>query len=120
MAAYEFVYHMDGGDKKILAMHQDQVIERPEMASVIAHSDFCANAGLAYKGATGDTTALTFQPHPEFSPEYMRDLIESRMGRIPVDQAKAAMAAVGDENDSPEIAQMIAGFFKQAAREQAA
>jgi len=116
----EVVYHMDGGDKKILAMHQDQVIERPEMASVIAHSDFCANAGLAYKGATGDTTALTFQPHPEFSPEYMRDLIESRMGRIPVDQAKAAMAAVGDENDSPEIAQMIAGFFKQAAREQAA
>ena len=45
----------------IQAMHQDQVVELPPGAAVIAGSDFCPYGALAY-----GTTALSFQGHPEF------------------------------------------------------
>ncbi|MGB7286566.1 MAG: type 1 glutamine amidotransferase, partial [Salaquimonas sp.] len=63
-------YEMQDKKRAILAMHQDQVVEKPTDAAVIASTEFCKNAGLAYRGK-----AISFQPHPEFTPEFMRDLI---------------------------------------------
>ena len=105
------------GKRTILAMHQDQVVEKPADAEVIASTDFCSNAGLVYKGK-----AISFQPHPEFSPDYMRDLIRYKIerGTMPIEQAKAALDAVGDENDSREIAVQLASFFLAAKAEKAA
>lgn len=109
-------YFMPDKKRSILAMHQDQVIEKPEDAEVIASTDFCANAGLAYKGK-----AISFQPHPEFTPEYMRDLIRYKAGKgLPVEQAEAALAALPDHNDSGEIAKQLVDFFVRARAEQAA
>lgn len=53
-----------------MAWHQDQVVELPKDARVIGRSDACRLAMLAY----GDT-ALTIQPHPEFTTGFMTDLI---------------------------------------------
>ena len=90
------------------AMHQDQVVVLPPEARVTASSDFCSNAALAYKGK-----AISYQPHPEFSPGYMRDLIEMRKGTVlPEDHANSALEAITDELDSAEIANEIAEFYK--------
>lgn len=66
-----------GKQETLYAYHQDQVVKPPNDAVVIMTSDFCENAGLAY----GDW-GLSYQPHPEFSREYMEDLIEVRKGSL--------------------------------------
>ena len=98
----------DGRKIELHAMHQDQVVVLPPEARVTASSDFCSNAALAYKGK-----AISYQPHPEFSPGYMRDLIEMRKGTVlPEDHANSALEAITDELDSAEIANEIAEFYK--------
>lgn len=105
-------YRMQGGEEVVLhAMHQDQVTVRPPEVEVIASSEFCENAGFAYKGK-----AISFQPHPEFTSEFMRDLISVRAGTVfTSDQASEAICGLGDEGDSAKIADRIAAFFKQSA-----
>ena len=102
--------HPDGTKTKLLAMHQDQVVEKPPEAEIVASNDFCKMAGLAYK-----KKALSFQPHPEFTHEFMEGLIKSRMGvTIPVEQAEPSLADVYAANDSKAYANRIAEFFKSA------
>ncbi len=102
--------HPDGTKTKLLAMHQDQVVEKPPEAEIIASNDFCKMAGLAYKNK-----ALSFQPHPEFTHEFMEGLIKSRMGvTIPVEQAEPSLADVYADNDSKAYANRIAEFLKSA------
>ncbi len=92
----------------LLAMHQDQVVEKPPQARLIAQTDFCANAGLAYQG-----NAISFQPHPEFTPEFMRDLIRHKIELgMPREQGEAAIALIQDENDSGSIAMQLVEFYK--------
>ena len=61
------------------AWHQDQVVKKPKKAKVLAESSFCKYAVLSY----GDNI-LTTQPHPEFTHEVIKGLIETRgKGRVP-------------------------------------
>ena len=110
--------HYKLGDKNVelLASHQDQVVEIPAQAQVIASSDFCANAGLAY-----GRKALSFQPHPEFTPQFMRDLVayKETLGFSP-DAAKEALDNINDDNDSAVIAMQIAEFYKAALAQKSA
>ena len=110
-------YQMSDKELDILAMHQDQVVEKPADAVVIASTDFCKNAGLVYRGK-----AISFQPHPEFTPEYMRDLIQYKIenSNFPKEQGKAAIENVASKNDSMHIARQLADFFIAAKAEQAA
>ncbi len=110
-------YKMSDKELDVLAMHQDQVVEKPADAIVIASTDFCKNAGLAYQGK-----AISFQPHPEFTPEYMRDLIQYKIENtsFPKEQGKAAIENVASKNDSMHIARQLADFFIAAKAEQAA
>jgi len=62
------------------AIHQDQVVEKPTDATLIASSDSCANAVLAY-----GNKALTIQPHPEFNKSFTIDLLESMGAKLPAD-----------------------------------
>ena len=73
-------YHFGSAGEKhtLLAWHQDQVIQPPENAKVIATNDFCSNAALAY----GDW-GLSYQPHPEFSVPYYEKLAEIRKAVLP-------------------------------------
>ena len=60
---------MPGMAKFTLALAcQDQVIEPPAGALLLAQSDFCSFAALSY-GQTG----LSFQGHPEFTADIGRD-----------------------------------------------
>ncbi|GAB1362465.1 type 1 glutamine amidotransferase [Rhodobacter sp.] len=99
----------DFGDEKLTlnAWHQDQVVEKPDSATAIAHTDFCANAALLY-----DDRMFTVQPHPEFRKEFMEGLIRYRgPGLVPDAILEGATQRIDRPLDSPKMADRIARFF---------
>jgi len=90
------------------AFHQDQVTELPKDATVLAGSEFCPHAVLAY----GDK-AISIQPHPEFSTDFERDLIAYRRATSfsEVD-ADAALDSLDTPLDTERIAEWIVHFIK--------
>jgi GMP synthase (glutamine-hydrolysing) len=102
-------YDFDGTPIALNAWHQDQVVEKPAAARVIATHPFCLNAGLAY----GDTV-LTVQPHPEFNAEMVDALIRHR-GPGLIDDALLDDARDRLETplDAQSFADRMADFFKR-------
>lgn len=99
------------GDQKqfsINAVHQDQVIKKPDNSEVLATSSFCKNAGLIY----GDLI-MTFQAHPEFKMDFEKDLIKVRAGdAFPMEESHAALASLeGQNTDSQSVANWFAQFL---------
>ena len=90
------------------ASHQDQVVELPPHASVLAGSDFCPYAMLAYD----DAPAISMQPHPEFTPAFSAALIEKQRGRsLSEAQADRALKSLDAPDDHARVADWIAGFL---------
>ncbi|QRZ14063.1 type 1 glutamine amidotransferase [Paracoccus methylovorus] len=98
-----------GGERVTLnAWHQDQVIDRPDGAEVVASSPFCENAALVY-----DDHAFTVQAHPEFDDTFIHGLIEHRAkGNVPEPLLDGARARMGEARQSAGIADRIEAFFK--------
>ena len=102
---YDFSGHM----MRLNAWHQDQIVELPADARVIARNDFCENAALVY----GDRV-FSLQAHPEFDDDFIRGLIEHRArGLVPDDLLGDAVARMGGRTDARELADRIEAFFRQ-------
>ena len=86
------------------ASHQDQVVDCPAVARVIASSAFTPYAGLDY----GD--AISFQFHPEFEAEFAVALIEARRDRFGA-AADPAIASLSQPNDRARVARWIGRFL---------
>ncbi|HHB83251.1 MAG TPA: type 1 glutamine amidotransferase [Devosia sp.] len=95
----------------IMAWHQDQVTQLPPGASVAGRSDFCKYAMLSY-----GTRALSIQAHPEFTPEFMNDLIEARRDILPDDIVEAARKNMDAPLSANEVADQFEAFFKMNKR----
>lgn len=105
-------YQFGGETVRLNAWHQDQVVELPSEASVIATSNFCQNAALVY-----GERALTMQAHPEFRTEFVAGLIEKRgPGVVPDALMQAARARFDQPIDDDKMADRIAGFFLAAEK----
>jgi GMP synthase-like glutamine amidotransferase len=99
----------DFGDRTytLNAWHQDQVVEKPKGAKVLASTDFCENAALLY-----DDRMFSVQPHPEFRKEFVEGLIKHRgPGLVPDPILRAATDRLDTPLDSPSMADRIADFF---------
>ena len=102
-------YKFDGATLALNAWHQDQVVEKPAEAEVIASSDFCRYAGFRYKGP-----AFSVQPHPEFDRTALDLLLNVRApGVVAPDRIEAAEAAMEDPVDNTVMAEQIVTFFKE-------
>jgi GMP synthase-like glutamine amidotransferase len=102
-------YDFEGRNVRMNAWHRDQVTQLPPRAKVIGRNDFCPYAALLY----GDS-ALTVQAHPEFLPEFVDGLMQTRgKGVVPDDLMAAATDRLGLTLDSTTMADQIAAFFKQ-------
>ncbi len=103
------VYNLEGNAVALNAWHQDQIVELPEEAEVIAWNDTCPYAGLVY-----GKKAFSVQAHPEFSNGFLGKLAESR-GRGVVPDALIDTAIENTEKpiDSAVLARKIGQFFKQ-------
>ncbi|MFJ1293212.1 type 1 glutamine amidotransferase [Paracoccus yeei] len=100
-------YDFDGETVTLNAWHQDQVVERPQDARVVASSGFCTNAALVY----GDR-AFTVQAHPEFDDAMIQGLIEHRSDTVPSELVAEALTHMDDAAQSKLIADRIEAFFK--------
>lgn len=97
----------------IAAVHQDQVTELAPDATRLATSAFCENAALAY-GDPERPYAISIQPHPEFTPEFTRDLINARKGSaFPEDLSDVSLEklAAGGKLDADWAARWFMDFF---------
>jgi GMP synthase-like glutamine amidotransferase len=98
-----------GGAFSLSASHQDQVVELPPDARVVAGSDFCQMGTLAWD----DGMAISCQLHPEFQPAYSAALIDGRRGqRFPEEQAAAAIESLKGPDDHARFAGWIARFLE--------
>lgn len=98
-----------GNEVAAYLAHQDQVVEVPPGAQVIASAAHCPVAALSY-----DFPALSVQFHPEYSREFASDLIDMFGAELMTeDQLQSARdslsQAVGDELWCAEVAE----FFRQ-------
>lgn len=105
-------YDFDGQALSLNAWHQDQVIDLPPGARVLATNPTCAYAALAY----GDTI-LTVQPHPEFTAEAIDGLITYRGGVVPTDLLNRARADLGKPTANAVLADRIAETLTKAAQQ---
>ncbi len=77
---------------RLLVSHQDQVSVLPDRAELFAGSDFCPY----YMYGVGEHM-LGVQGHPEFTPGYARDLMRSRLDRIPPEVVERAEQSLQQE-----------------------
>ena len=100
-------YDWSGERVALNAWHQDQVVEVPEGAEVLASNPFCANAALLY-----GTRAFTVQAHPEFTNQWTAEMIEKRgRGLVPDPLLDEARAKVSEPIQDALLADRIARFF---------
>ncbi len=103
------LYDFGGEAMALNAWHQDQVTVAPEGARVVARSEFCEIAALAY----GDDI-FTIQPHPEFSADFVTDLAQARGRGVVPDRLLDDAAANADEPlHDADLAARIARFFHE-------
>jgi GMP synthase-like glutamine amidotransferase len=100
---------MDGAPAiRLPGSHQDQVVEAPPAAEVVAASDFTPFGALAYR----DQPAISIQLHPEFEPAYAKALIEARRGKVYADdEADRAVASYGRPDDRARVGRWINAFL---------
>jgi GMP synthase-like glutamine amidotransferase len=88
------------------ASHQDQVVVQPPNTKITVSSDFTPYAGLAWT----DRPAISFQFHPEFTPEFAKALIAERYDRVP--SPDAAIASLDAPNDNARVGGWIRRFLR--------
>ena len=94
----------------LIVSHQDQVIDLPAQAQVIASSDFCPNYLLQY-----GEHFLSVQGHPEFEKAYSFDLMDMRSHTIPPARVRAGKASLHAELDSDLMFDWIVNFLQKGA-----
>ena len=101
-------YKLTNSDQIITqnAWHQDQITILPKDATVIASSDFCKYAGVAY-----GKKALTWQFHPEFSSDFMSELIKIRSNILPSNITKNAVESLTKPLSTDYIINQIIAFL---------
>jgi GMP synthase-like glutamine amidotransferase len=105
-------YDFNGQTLTLNAWHRDQVTEKPSNAKILATNDFCTNAALIY-----DDRMLTVQAHPEFRPEFIDGLMQTRgKGLVPEEVMAAAAKRLPDAIQDQTMAAQIAAFFKAKRR----
>lgn len=92
----------------ILVSHQDQVIELPRGAEIIASSDFCPNYMMQIGGHL-----LSLQGHPEFTKAYSEALMVSREDTIGDTEFERGMHSLEMHEDDDLIAKWIMTFLRQ-------
>ena len=88
--------------------HQDQATFRGASTWVTLTSRFCPYAGLIHGRDT-----ISFQGHPEFTPEYAKALIEIRGARYEPHFAQQAFASLDGPNDREIVGQWIRYFLRE-------
>lgn len=96
-----------GPSISVPASHQDQVVVQPPASEVVARSEFTPYAALAWT----DRPAISFQFHPEFSPDYAKALIIARRDDLP--DPDKAIESLDSPNDRLRVGDWIRNFLQE-------
>jgi GMP synthase-like glutamine amidotransferase len=96
---------------RLLVSHQDQVVELPPAATLLATSPHAAVA--AFRVGTG----VGLQGHPEFVSEYAAALLAARADRIPAEVAEVARGTFATEPDAQLVGRWMSSFVRTPAVE---
>ncbi len=99
-----FKDHLD-----LLVSHQDQVVNLPSQAQLLASSEFCPYYLLQY-----GEHFLSVQGHPEFTKGYSRDLLQMREQILPPARVRAAMVSLSADPDGQLMMQWLVRFLQSA------
>ena len=91
---------------RLVVSHQDQVVEAPDGATVLASSAFCPIAAMQI-----GETVMTMQAHPEAPPDYASAVYELRRDVIGDDQVDAANASLHGAIDAEAVERWISRFL---------
>lgn len=94
----------------LLASHQDQVLELPTGASLVASSAFCPVAAF-----TVDQHVLCIQPHPEFTTDISAYLLDECRALLGEDKYHQSMASLALGHEGEQFARMVMAFLEQDA-----
>ena len=92
----------------LLASHQDQVLELPAGARLLAGNAHCPIAAYAI-----DQRVLCIQPHPEFQPEYSAFLLEKRRAQYGEAVYQEVLSGLQAGHDGARMAQLMLRFMGQ-------
>ena len=89
-------------------LHQDQVLEVPPGARVIGGSDYCPNGVIAY-----DFPALSMQFHPEYTREFVGDVVDllEDIDELDADAASMSKASLDRDVRSDLFGRQAADFL---------
>ena len=96
--------HLD--ELKLLYMHQDQVVKLPDSAVLLSGDNFCP-----FSAFTIDEHIISMQGHPEFSKEFMKDLISLRVENIGCKKADIALNSLSNSHDGHIVGEWLVNFF---------
>lgn len=92
--------------------HQDQVVDIPPNAEVIASAAHCPVAALSY-----DFPAMSVQFHPEYSGEFAKDLIDMFGAELmSPEQLQAARDSLSAEAEDKLWCKEVAEFFRKHSK----
>jgi len=104
----EFRNKLQKSELSLLCVHQDQVIAVPPECEVWSFNDKCKVQGFAK-----ENHILTIQPHPEFSAQVMKDLLNNKRNVIkPESLVDQALKTVDTPTDSNWVARWIVDWFR--------
>jgi len=92
---------------KLLAIHQDQVIDLPQAAMAIAGNRFCPYSVVKYGGSV-----LTFQGHPEHKKTYTQALMLRRKDAMEEAVLSAGLRSLDDDPDAQLVAKWVVNFLE--------
>lgn len=95
------------GPVRLIASHQDQVVELPDGAELVSRTDHCPVAAYTLGPA-----AFAIQPHPEFTAAVSRGLVERRRDRIGEATSDAALASLDLPLDNAVVGAWMAAFWR--------
>jgi GMP synthase-like glutamine amidotransferase len=102
--------HFSDGVQQVclLASHQDQVLELPQGARLLASNAHCPIAAYAI-----GQQVLCIQPHPEFEPAYSAFLMNKQLVRHGEVVIQEKLAALQGGHDGPRMGRLMLRFMGQ-------
>lgn len=91
----------------LLASHQDQVLELPEGARLLASSDHCPIAAYS-KGKE----VFCIQPHPEFIEDYSAYLLNKRRALLGDEHYASSINSLQQGHEGAEFAKLMVAFVE--------
>lgn len=95
----------------LIVSHQDQIVELPKEAEVLAESPFCPFFMVSY-----NDSMMSVQGHPEFSKACSVDLMADREGSMPDRRRREGMASLTAPVDDRVMARWIVNFMREGRR----